>query len=139
MQGDREDRHGRMTRKTARSSGEADLSSPQGNNMMATNKVGEKGSLIPKNNGVDDCIMLEKACAANNRPKGYSVFAHAEEEERTLGNNLGVKRPHLETRSPRNERIQSPLSNQENRDPPGNAFVTARTKLVSLNMPISCG
>lgn len=129
--GGQEERHGRMTRKTSKTTSEADLSSWHKNNTAAKINAGEKGSLTSKDNGFSDCIILEKAGPANNHNRGHSVFFHAEEEEeRTLGNNLGVKHSHMGTRSPRNESIQSPLSNKENnKEVSGNAFVTARTKL----------
>uniref|UniRef100_A0A803NDS4 Uncharacterized protein n=1 Tax=Chenopodium quinoa TaxID=63459 RepID=A0A803NDS4_CHEQI len=127
--GGQRDQFERMTRKTSKTTLDADLSSWHGNNMMGRSKVGVKGPVISKNNGSDDCIIFDKACASNSHIRGHSSFAHAEEEERTLGNNLGVKRPHMETRYPRND-IGSPLSNKEtNREVSGNAFVTARTKL----------
>lgn len=130
--------HGRMTRKTSTTTVEADLSSWHGNNMTGRNNVREKGSLTSKNNAFNDCVILEKACAANNHTRDHSVFAHAEEEERSLGNNLGVKRTHMETRNPRNECTGSPLSNKEpNREVSGNAFVTARAKLVRPNASTS--
>lgn len=106
---------------------------------MARNNVGEKGHLTSKNNADDDCVIMEKACTANNNPREYSMNGLAEEEERALGNNLGLKRSHRETRSPRSECIQSPSSTKEtNREVSGNAFVTARTKLVHSNSPTSC-
>ncbi|XP_021727972.1 ATPase family AAA domain-containing protein FIGL1-like [Chenopodium quinoa] len=127
--GGQRDQFERMTRKTSKTTLEADLSSWHGNNMTGRSNVGVKGPVTSKNNGTDDCIILDKACASNNHVRGHSSFARAEEEERTLGNNLGVKRPHMETRYPRND-IGSPLSNKEtNREVSGNVFVTARTKL----------
>ncbi|KAL2906853.1 ATPase family AAA domain-containing protein FIGL1 [Bienertia sinuspersici] len=130
--GDMEDRHGKMTRKTSKVNCEADLSSWHGNTMIARNKVGEKGLLTSKTNGLDDCVMLDKACTVNSHHRGFSVNGLAEEEG-AHGNNSGVKRPHMETRSPRsecNELPSTPSSNKEtNREVSGNAFVTARTKL----------
>lgn len=124
-----ENRHGKMTRKTPKTTCEVDLLSSHGNNTMARNDVGEKGHLTSKTNGDEDCVIMEKPCTANNNPREYSMNGLVE-EERTLGNNLGVKRSHMETRSPRSECIQSPSSTKEtNREVSGNAFVTARTKL----------
>ena len=123
MQGGQQDTNVRLTKNMPGSTSE-------GNNKMSRNNDGQSSSCTSKNNDFDDIDVLQKVYASNH-PRGNSMLAHAE-EERTIGNHLGVKRPHMDTRSPRNECIRSPLNNKDtNREVSGNAFVTAKTKLVS--------
>ncbi|CAO2832513.1 unnamed protein product [Amaranthus hypochondriacus] len=118
--GGQQDTHVRLTRNMPTSTNEG--------NKMSKNKDGQSSSCTSKNNDFDDIAVSHKVYASNH-PRGNSMLAHAE-EERTIGNHLGVKRPHIDTRSPKNECIRSPLNNKDtNREVSRNAFVTAKTKL----------
>jgi len=98
---------------------------------MSRSNGNEKGILSPRVSGRDDCIILEKAHTGGNYPRGHPMFAWSEEEERMPGNNLGLKRSHMETKSPINECTRSPLIKEDNGgEVSGNGFVTARAKLV---------
>jgi len=90
-----------------------------------------KGFLSPRISGRDDCIILEKTHTGGNYPRDHPMFARSEEGERIPGNNIGLKRSHMETKSPINECARSPFINEDNSgEVSGNGFVTARTKLV---------
>ncbi|KAK9749828.1 hypothetical protein RND81_02G153600 [Saponaria officinalis] len=125
-----EDKQDKMTRKIIKTTGQTTLPSWQVNNSSPKISVDEKGFHKSKVKNSDDCILLDKACSSNIHLGGHSMFPRSEEEERTLGSSLGAKRPHMETRSPRNESVRSPLGNEEtNGEVSGNGFVTARIKL----------
>ncbi|KAH9622512.1 hypothetical protein KSS87_005656, partial [Heliosperma pusillum] len=127
--GAQEDKQDRMTSKNFKLAGDADLSSRQGNNIIPRNNVFETGFQMSSRNYSDDCITLEKACPSNNNLRGRFVFPHAG-EERSGATSLGAKRPHIETRSPRNDCARSPLGNEDAKgEVSGNGFVTARIKL----------
>lgn len=101
-----------------------------GSNMMGRNSVIDKGFLLFKRNSFDDCIVLDKSSVGNNYFKSRLMFVYFE-EDRILGNNLGVKRIYMEIRSFRNECLRLFLSNEEiSGEVFGNGFVIVRIKLV---------
>ncbi|GAB2278466.1 Fidgetin-like protein 1 [Dionaea muscipula] len=101
-----------------------------GKNVQSANSILEKKTLNSRSNNSDDCIIVEQACVGHVHPKGFSSNINTEEEGRIPGHNLGAKRLHKETRSPRNEWPKSPPNSEEaNCEASGNGFVTARTKL----------
>ncbi|GMH15035.1 hypothetical protein Nepgr_016876 [Nepenthes gracilis] len=90
----------------------------------------DKNSLNYRSNCSDDCIILDQTLQGYNHPKGCSTSTNTEEEGHMQGNSLGVKRPHEETKSQRNECPKSPLSNEEaNCEVSGDGFVSARIKM----------
>ncbi|KAL9241739.1 hypothetical protein vseg_015812 [Gypsophila vaccaria] len=121
-----DDKHGRMTKTTVKTTGEAALPSRQGNSSNPKISMVEKSCHMSRVKNSDDCIILEKQYSPKFNLGGH----HHEDEERGIGNSLGAKRTYMETRSPRNESIRSPLVNEEtNVEVSGNGFVTARTKM----------
>lgn len=89
-----------------------------------------KGFLSPRISGRHDCIILEKTHTGGNYPRDHPMVARSDEGERITGNNIGLKRSHVETKSPINECVRSPFINEDNSgEVSGNGFVTARTKL----------
>lgn len=112
---------------------QAKLTSLYGNKITRANNCSYKSSLDSKNNSSKDCFIVEKGHSSHNFPRRHSVsnFTKVEEEERGHGNSFGTKRAYKEIGSPRNSTARSPSSNEEvNADVSGNAFVTARAKLV---------
>ncbi|GAB4847970.1 Fidgetin-like protein 1 [Ancistrocladus abbreviatus] len=101
--GGQEDRHAKIKQATSKLMCNANPASFQGKNMMSGNDILVKSSLNYKN---------------------------TEEEGRQLGNNLGIKQPHKDTRSPRSDFPNSPMRNEQAySETSGNGFVTARMKL----------
>lgn len=91
-------------------------------------------SSLNSSNGLDDCIIVEKDPSLYDHTKAQGVsLTKLEEEGRTHGNMVATRRARMEICSPKVDNANSPSSTEEaNADFSGNAFVTARTKLVSI-------
>ncbi|MED6121101.1 Fidgetin-like protein 1 [Stylosanthes scabra] len=90
-----------------------------------------KSFLNLKDNGSEECVVVERPQFHNSHTKGSAVssFLQVEEEERM--NSFGKKRGHMEiNNSPKVGYSRSPSSKEDvNPEVSGNGFVTARAKL----------
>ncbi|PSR87483.1 Fidgetin-like protein [Actinidia chinensis var. chinensis] len=131
--GDQLDRSDKLGTKTSKVMTQAKLTSMYGNSISKANSSPPcKSFLNLRSISSEDCPIKEKTHSYHSLPKdrGIPTFSKVEDEERAHGNSFGTKRTHMETKSPRNENLKSPTSNEEaNTDVSANGFVTARAKL----------
>lgn len=97
-------------------------------------------SSLRSSNGLDDCVILEKDHSLHDHTKAQGAsLIKLEEEGRPYGNTGATRRSRMEISSPKVDNANSPLSTEEaNADISGNAFVTARTKLVFISTINAC-
>lgn len=98
-------------------------------------------SPLHSSNGLDDCIIVEKDPSLYDHTKAQSVsLTKLEEEGRAYGNMVATRRTRMEISSPKVDNANSTSGTEEaNADVSGNAFVTARTKLVLFFHTVNVG
>lgn len=103
---------------------QAKLTSMYGSKPFKLNNGLYKSMLNSKNTSMEECIAVDKMQNYNqNHHKGLRSLQVEDEEK--------PQRPHVAITSPRSENLKSPTCNEDT-EGPGNAFVTARAKLVYI-------